>query len=288
MNRTRSLVWVAVAYLVAMAAAWGAWRLLSGQPLWLLVSAADVAATVAIFGFSVAFNNSSIYDPYWSIAPMVAAPVLAVVGVAAGGDGARAWLVAALVMTWGARLTWNWLRSWHGMTQEDWRYINVRKATGRGYWAASFFGLHLMPTVAVLLGMWPLLPAMTVGRPLGILDGVATLVTLTGILLEGIADEQLRSFRRRATTGQIMEEGLWGRCRHPNYLGEITFWWGVYLFGLAASPSSWHYTIVGAAYIHIMFVFITIPMIDKRSLERRPLYGEHMARMSALLPFGRR
>jgi len=283
MSRARSLFWVAVAYLVAGAAAYGVWLALGAQPLWILVTAADVAATVVVFGFSVAFNNSSIYDPYWSIAPMVAAPVMAAVG---GGEVSRRWLVAGLVLAWGARLTWNWLRSWHGMTQEDWRYVNVRHATGRGYWAASFFGLHLMPTVAVLAGMLPLLPAMGVARPLGVLDAVAALVTLAGIVLEATADEQLRSFRRGAEPGQIMQRGLWARCRHPNYLGEITFWWGLYLFGLAASPSSWHYTVAGAAYIHVMFVFITIPMIDKRSLARRPQYREHMTRVPALLPIG--
>jgi steroid 5-alpha reductase family enzyme len=80
---------------------------------------------------------------------------------------------------------------------------------------------------------------------------------------------------------------LWARCRHPNYLGEISFWWGLYLFGLAGDRHAWAWTLVGPLWITIMFATISIPLIDRRSLARRPGYAEHIRRIPALLPFGR-
>jgi steroid 5-alpha reductase family enzyme len=86
-----------------------------------------------------------------------------------------------------------------------------------------------------------------------------------------------------------MDTGLWAFSRHPNYLGELSFWWGLYLFALAADPS-WWWAIAGAVSITLLFVFLSVPLLDRRSLGRRPQYREHMKRVPALFPnpFGRR
>jgi steroid 5-alpha reductase family enzyme len=34
-----------------------------------------------------------------------------------------------------------------------------------------------------------------------------------------------------------------------------------------------------------MFLLASIPMIDKRSIERRPAYSEHMAQVSGFVPW---
>jgi steroid 5-alpha reductase family enzyme len=250
-------------------------------PTWATLLAADVAATVVVFAWSVARDNSSIYDPYWSVAPMVIA-----VWLAAGATaGVRALVVVALVLAWGARLTWNWARGWRGLAHEDWRYVAIRGRTGRAYWPVSFLGVHLMPTLWVYLGALSLVPAIATGtHVLGILDGVALVVTLGAIALETIADQQLRAFRLAGPgDGEILMRGVWRWSRHPNYLGEIGFWWGLYLFALAADPGAW-WTIVGPAAITVLFVAISIPLIDRRSLERRPAYADHIARVPALIP----
>ena len=84
-----------------------------------------------------------------------------------------------------------------------------------------------------------------------------------------------------------MEEGLWAYSRHPNYLGEIGFWTGLFMFGLAADPTSWA-RVGGPIAMACLFVFGTIPMMEKRSLERRPAYGEVQRRVSMLIPLPRR
>jgi steroid 5-alpha reductase family enzyme len=289
---------VLAAYVLALLAAAATAGWLAGHPLWLRAGAADVVATGVIFCFSLLLDCSSIYDPYWSIAPIPIVLWLALAPAAAAGPLTRRILVVTLVGAWGLRLTVNWLRGWRSFADEDWRYVNLRTTTGGAYWLVSLFGLHLMPTVTVFLGLLPLFPALGqaipfvpagLPAPLGILDGVAAVITAGALLIEAVADEQLRAFRRaHRESGPICESGLWGLCRHPNYLGEISLWWGLFLFGVAAQPgAAWAYGL-GAVWLTMMFALISIPMIDRRSLLRRPGYADHMRRLPALLPLGPR
>jgi steroid 5-alpha reductase family enzyme len=289
-GRAASFAWIALAYAVAGVVAALVANAQAGEPVWKVIAVADAAATLVIFAFSAAFNNSSVYDPYWSLVPMAVAPALA---LAAEPEVplVRRVVVTLLVCAWGARLTYNWARGFPGLSHEDFRYVDMRRQTGRGYWLVSLIGLHFVPTLTVYLGMLPLLPALRAGaRPLGPLDALGALVTALAIALEATADAQLRAFRKKnATQGKIMAEGLWGYCRHPNYVGEMGFWWGLYLFGLAADPGAYQWTAPGPLWITALFVFISVPMLDKRSLARRPGYREHMERVPALLPrLGRR
>jgi steroid 5-alpha reductase family enzyme len=278
--------WIGAAYFVAGAVAFSlAPRLAASLPLWQVVALADVAATVVVFAFSVLLDNSSVYDPYWSVAPMVIAPALAVVGSA---PQARRALVTALVLVWGARLTYNWARGWHGLAHEDWRYAEHRRR-GKGYWVISFVGFHLVPTLLVLGGCASLLPALVTGRePLGALDLAALVVTAGAIGVETVADRQLLAFRRSSPPPErILDTGLWSLSRHPNYLGEIGTWWGLVLFALAADRSAW-WAFGGPLAITLLFVFVSVPLLDARSLARRPDYARHMRRVPALLPRLRR
>ena len=108
-------------------------------------------------------------------------------------------------------------------------------------------------------------------------------VAAGAIALETIADEQLRAFNRSKAPGDICTRGVWAWLRHPNYLGEIGFWWGLWLFGLAAAPG-WWWTVIGPLAITVMFVLASIPMLDRRSLARRPGYADVMKNVSALVP----
>ncbi len=278
-------IWCATVYAVAVGAAVAAGYAVREQlhPL-LTVAVADAAGTLVIFGFSLAFNNSSFYDPYWSVAPMVMVVYWALAEVSTDADHIRESIVIALVWAWGARLTFNFLKGWPDVRHEDWRYVNIRKANGRAYWLVSFFGIHFAPTIWVYLGCLAFFPAFTSSRPFGANDAFAALFTAGAIALEAIADRQLWQFRRsNPEPGAIMKSGLWKKSRHPNYLGEIGFWWGLYLIGLAANPAPW-WTVAGPLSITLLFVFISVPMIDKRHLARRPEYAEHMRTTSALIP----
>lgn len=297
-----ALVWIAVAYAAGIVAAVFAGREMQGAHPLLVVAVADAVGTAVIFLFSLAFNNSSFYDPYWSVAPMVMVLYWSFDADQSGSDVIRQRVVAVLVWAWGARLTYNFLKGWPNARHEDWRYVNIRKANGRRYWLVSFFGIHFAPTAWVYFGCLAFYPAFTSARPFGGADVFAALFTAGAIALEAVADRQLWKFRRaNPEPGAIMKSGLWRTSRHPNYLGEISFWWGLYFIGVSADlrvvgerfapgwghPTPW-WTIAGPLGITLLFVFISIPMINKRHLARRPGYADHMRVTSALIPVGRK
>lgn len=286
-DRGHGLAAVALAYAIALAAAAAvAWAVRGSHPI-AVAAAADLAATLVVFAFSVRHGNSSVYDPYWSVAPI---PIVLYWASLGSGVLTRRLAVVALVCAWGIRLTGNWVARWRGLGDEDFRYVEIRGKTGRAYWPASFVSIHLMPTAWVFLGLLPLYPALSApGRPLGALDAVALAVTVAAIAVEAAADRQLRSFlRSRREPGAVLETGLWAVSRHPNYLGEVLFWWGLWLFGLAAAPG-WAFTVVGPASITLLFLLVSVPWMDRRMLSRHPAYAERMGAVPGLFPWpGRR
>jgi len=284
--RARSFAICGVAYGVALAVGVGtALALPDPDPIWRAFWA-DVAATLVIFGFSFAYDNSSFYDAYWSVAPIPIAIYWALTPAGVDGPWLRDALVLGLVGAWGLRLTWNWARGWEGLSHEDWRYVDKREETGKLYWLVSFAGLHAMPTLLVFLGCLAMAPVfLGGGRPLGVIDLAAAAVGVTAIALEATADNQLRRFRLAGPPPEaILDTGLWARCRHPNYLGEMLFWWSLFGFALAAAPATWWWTGAGALAITLLFRFISLPLIENRMLARRPDYKRRIETTNALLP----
>jgi steroid 5-alpha reductase family enzyme len=281
--RAKGLSWVSLAYVVAIAAGCATFVATRAEGAIGAVGLGYLASILAIFVFSRAFSNTSFFDAWWMVAPVALLPALYAMGVAVP---ARFALVSALVVAWAVRLTWNWIRGWPGLHHEDWRYVEMKEKTGRAYWLVSLTALHLFPGALVYLGSLPLVVAARGATPLGWLDAAAALVTGGAIAIEAVADEQLRAFAASSPPrGASCERGLWRFSRHPNYFGEIGFWTGLFLFALAADPEGW-WTAVGPLSMIALFVFGTIPMMEKRQLARRPeAYADYQRRVSMLVPW---
>lgn len=251
------------------------------QVLW-----ADVAGTIVIFIFSRIFHNSSFYDPYWSVAPAVIVSFYLFYPLLESADSIRGWLVFFLVQYWSWRLTLNFLRGWPGIHHQDWRYDDLAEKTGKFFPLVDFFGIQLFPTAMVFASCLPLYWIYTSEVPFGMLDIVAGIVTFIAITIELVADNQLRDFMlNKKEKGSTLTSGIWAYSRHPNYFGEISFWWGIFLFGLAASPENWSYYIAGALVITCLFSFISVPMIDERMMKRRTNYQEIKDSISGIIPW---
>jgi len=121
-------------------------------------------------------------------------------------------------------------------------------------------------------------------RPVDWLDALAAAVILLGIGFELVADEQLRHVVvSNLERGKLLDTGLWAWSRHPNYFGEMSFWWGLWLFGVAAD-ASWWWTVVGPLAITLMFVFVSLPMIETRMAARREGWAEYVKRVPLVIP----
>ena len=283
-NKTADLATVTVAYMVAL--------FLGGSSLYLLeyghllnIFIADLVATVVIFAFSRSYGNSSFYDAYWSVIP----PLLALFWLAVGDSQVstlREVLVLGLVLYWATRLTLNWAVYWEGMHHEDWRYALLRERSPNMAVLTDFFGIHLFPTLQVFAGMLPIYAVYCLGdTAFNWLDVLAAVVTFSAVTLQLVSDRQLHRFIAQRQEGEQLHTGLWAWSRHPNYCGELGFWLGLFLFGLAAYPSGWWWMILGVVLMTLMFLFASIPMMEKRSLQRRPEYQQIIDSTSMLIPW---
>ncbi|WP_343577052.1 DUF1295 domain-containing protein [Mycobacterium sp.] len=278
-SKAHSLALVGVAYVVAIAtgAAWLAWGLHTGR---LLVDTlcADLLATLVIFAFSRAYRNSSFYDAYWSVMP----PVLLFYWWSQSGlQQLRCWLIALVVVLWAIRLTANWLYAFPGLHHEDWRYPMFREKAGRWEFVVDLVAIHVIPTLLVFAGMLPVYAAVTWSRgDIGWLTDAAFVVGLAAVALELVADVQMHRFVRHKADGEAMDRGLWSWSRHPNYFGEFGFWVALALFGVAVSPLDAWWLCLGAVGMLGMFLGGSIPMMETRSLERRPEYQGVIDRVS--------
>ncbi|MBY9018800.1 MAG: DUF1295 domain-containing protein [Candidatus Lokiarchaeota archaeon] len=276
-----------ISYCLAFIVAITSWFFFSNLSFLIRILIADISATMIIFVFSIFFKNVSLYDPYWSVAPPIIIFFYYFSPVASHYDLLRQTIVLTLVCAWSIRLTFNWARQWKGLSHEDWRYSERRKK--KSFWFINLFGLQLMPTLLVYLGCLSFYPVMFAEiNSFGIIDLVAIVITLGAIIIETLADIQSYKFRNnRENQEQFIKTGLWSYSRHPNYFGEVTFWWGLFLFSFASNPSFWGF-IIGPISITILFIGISIPLMEKRNLRTKPSYDKYIEQVSALIPWFRK
>ncbi len=281
-SKSASLLLVALAYVLAGVVVWATWPFYGHLgPIW-GVLIADLIATAVIWACGLPFRNASVYDPYWSVVPLAIAGYWWSLSGFDTGDYSRLLLMLVLVY-WSLRLTGNWIVGWPGLSHEDWRYQDLRAKSGKAYQLVNLFGICGFPTVLVFLGMLPAYPVLALeGAANPFVDIAALVVGLGAVTIQWVADEQMRIFRG-APDGNtaFMTGGLWAWSRHPNYFGEVMMWTSLWLFALAGFGAAFAWTGVGALAMLLLFLFISIPMMDKRSAAKRPGYADYMKRSSA-------
>lgn len=288
-SRTVSFLICTLVYLVAGMTVWLLYPSVKAQGSILSALILDVVATLIVFIFASIFKNASLYDPYWSVAPV---PIALFWWGLDGFDiqNLRQVLAFVAIGLWAIRLTLNWARGWVGLTHEDWRYGMLRQKTGVLYPVVNLAGIHIFPTLIVFLGCMPLYYVYCAeAAAFGWMDILGVTISVGGTLMELVADEQLKVFKRKnADQPQaFIDEGVWYYSRHPNYFGEIMFWTGLFLMGLSANPDAL-WTASGWLAMFLMFQFISIPMMDERMVDKRPAYRAHIKKVSKLLPWFRR
>ncbi len=250
---------------------------------WMLVLIWHLYATIFIYVFSVLLRNSSLYDPFWSLAPV---PIVLV--LSNGMSSLEVKLLVVIPITlWAIRLTRNWIISWEGFSHEDFRYKDLKNTNKFQAELNNLFGIHLIPTLIVNFGLFPLFYLVDVVQTdssvLIYYLYLASIFTFLAVVLETVADEQMREFRDNPENrGKTMKYKLWKYSRHPNYLGEVLFWYGIYFMGLSTGLLPL-WLILCPTLMLALFIFISCPMMDKRSLKNRSDYAEYMRKTSMLL-----
>ena len=241
----------------------------------------DIAATIVIYVIGLFLRNASLYDPYWSVQPMF---ILALVAMQQPTLHFGTLLLLIVVFLWGLRLTGNWIYTFENLTWQDWRYTMLNEKTGELYPLVNLLGIHLFPTLVVFGVITP--GILFIQSPVfNVWTMIGAMIVLVGFLLELFADIQMQTFRKaRKSKDEIIRIGLWKHARHPNYLGEILVWFGVYVFLLSSQPSLWYFG-AGAVINTLMFVFISMPMAEKRLRLYKPNFDQYVGETHLLLPF---
>ena len=275
-SRFWSFVLIAVIYVLCTVAGVAVYQAVPGEVFWRLLIA-DVVATAVAFFFSVLFKNASVYDPYWSVQPII---IILAFSLDVKMTGAS-WLVLIAICIWGVRLTANWAYTFHGMTHQDWRYTMLKEKTGVFYPIVNFLGIHLVPTLVVYGCVLPAVFVLLAAKEGNVLSVISFVVALASVLLQGVSDVCMHRFRKNRTT-TFISAGPWKHSRHPNYLAEILFWWSVAALSVSVLGFSLE-LILGAIANTLLFLFVSIPLADGKQSKKEG-FAEYKQRTRMLLP----
>lgn len=229
---------------------------------------------------SLKLKNASIVDIFWGMGFVLAAWVYFF--LTPEFTSARKWLLPILVTIWGLRLSIHILLRNAGKG-EDFRYVKWREENGASWWWRSFFKVFLLQGILLWIISAPLLAAQRSNTALGVLDIIGAALWAVGFFFEAVGDAQLKAFLANPENrGKIMDRGVWGLTRHPNYFGDSAQWWGYYLLALAAG--GWW-----AIFSPIMMTYLLTQVSGAKLLEQtmmqKPGYPEYAARVNGFFPW---
>ena len=242
----------------------------------------DVISTIVIWFIGVLINTASIYDPYWSVqTPIIIICLLIKYQNLNVGN----LIYLELILFWGIRLTYNYTKTFHDISYIDWRYKQIKEKTGKLYQVVNLLGICLVPTIIVYAASIPSFLFVIDNLKFEYIQIIGYAVILISVFIEMKADIDLHEFKKiRNDRNEIIRIGLWKYSRHPNYFGEICFWYGVAMvYVFCDFTKNWYY-IFGAVLDNALFLGISIPLAEKNLKTYKEGYDEYKKNTSMLIP----
>lgn len=247
-----------------------------------------IGAVLLLWLISIPLRDVSIIDMVFALIMLAIVAVSFAGARTAGNAGSADQLMLLLIVLWAVRVTAHLVkRNWgHG---EDPRYSKLRSWV-EGEWAFHWLSLRkvfLLQGVVLWFATLPAQFAMLLSAPLapGYLTLLGAGVAFLGLLVETVADRQLTAFRSDpALRGTVLQTGIWKYSRHPNYFGELCFWWGIFLMA-CANPMALITVIGPLVYSHLIVNVTGQATLDKKLAREKPGYAEYMARTNGMIPW---
>lgn len=227
-----------------------------------------------VFLIAQKLKNNSIVDSAWG--PGFA--VGAVGAVFMGLDVPR--VIPLLICLWALRLFLHISYRNFGKP-EDYRYLAMRESWGNHPYMNAYFKVFMLQCGLLFI---ILLSAISSTRQIRSIQGyiLGIIIFFFGLIFETLADEQLRRFVKYKSKGQIMQSGLWRYSRHPNYFGEATVWWGIYLISISYGAPLW--TIISPLLITLLVRYVSgVPLLEKRYSDNQA-YKQYKKETSVFIP----
>ena len=248
----------------------------------IIIFISNAISTIIIWFIGFLIETASVYDPYWSIqTPAIYICLL----IKYKNLNAGNLIYLELILFWAIRLTYNYTKTFHDITYIDWRYKQIRETTGKFYQVVNLLGICLVPTILVYAASIPSFLFVMDDLNIEIIQFIGYIIILISIILEMKADMDLHEFKKfRTDRNEIIRIGLWKYSRHPNYFGEICFWYGVAMVYIFCDfTKNWYY-IIGAILINALFLGISIPLAEKNLRKYKVGFDEYKKNTSMLIP----
>lgn len=252
-----------------------------------LIGAAVTIACLMLASWSVSLlrRDASIVDIVWGLGFVVVAWAAKFV---TGASGAGNWLLLMMVTVWGLRLA-GYLAKRNLGNGEDFRYRAMRRKHGERFAIVSLYSVFGLQGVLMFVVSLPVtLGQRDTNAGAGFVVLLGFIVWAIGAYFEVVGDAQLARFKRDPrNTDQIMDQGLWGLTRHPNYFGDCLVWWGLAIVGATQGAGPWAF--LGAIVMTVLLVRVSgAALLDRLLVKRKPGYAEYMERTSGFIPMPRR
>lgn len=250
------------------------------------VLGAMLLVMVAAWAFGLARKNGGWTDVFWTWGTGAVLAAAALCGFGAESPPERRWLVAAFMVVWGLRLGL-YLTPRVASHPEDTRYAAFRTQFGAQYASRMLFVTLPQAPASALLGLSVVLAARAPG-PLGLRDAAALAVFLAAIVGEAISDGQMKRFRADpGNKGQVMDRGLWGWSRHPNYFFQWLGWVAYPVIALdPVRPVTW-LSLAAPLVMYGLLRFVSgVPPLEAQMIRSRgDKFRSYQARVSVFFPF---
>jgi steroid 5-alpha reductase family enzyme len=212
-----------------------------------------------LFLLAFSIRNNSIIDIFWGPGFLI---ICLFTLFQADSFTPKKILVLCLVAIWSVRLSGHIFIRNKGRG-EDFRYLNWRQQW-KHFLLRSYFQIFILQGILMLVIASPLILINSSGSEhIGVLEILGFILFLSGFLYETIADYQLAKFRTQENAGKLMTSGLWRFSRHPNYFGEATLWWGIWL--MAIPEVNGLFTMLSPLVITFLLRYVSgVPLLEKK------------------------
>jgi steroid 5-alpha reductase family enzyme len=240
-----------------------------------------LAASTVVWAVSLGRRDASIADIAWG-------PGFALVAwtyvLLLGAVHPRSLVAAALITLWALRLA---LHIGWRHRGEDPRYRAMRARHGDAFWWRSLFVVFWLQAVILWFVALPILAIAGLPSPAQIrsTDAAGLVLFTIGFAFEAIGDYQLTRFRSDPSNrGRVLDTGLWGYTRHPNYFGDALLWWGVYL--VACSTTRGWMTVASPLLMTVLLLKVSgVTLLESSLKTSKPDYADYIERTPAFVPW---
>ena len=246
--------------------------------VWLPLSVMLLLA-ISAWALSVKLRDVSIVDSLWSIFFIVFTLLFA---WRLRSDATAAYVLIALILLWGLRLSAYITIRNHGKG-EDRRYQAIRARNQPNFEFKSLYLVFLLQMVLATVIVLPVVPILNGARDANLLTYAGFVIAAFGALFETIADAQMARYKAtRAAQDTVMNRGLWRYSRHPNYFGEATFWWGLWIAS-ASMGGAW--TLFSPLLMTWLLTRVSgVPLLEADLQQRSPAYREYLLTTPRFVP----